>query len=70
VTENLQNLIIATPVIGVLLFFLNYFMKSYEVEKKINKERDKQDSDIIVGLKGHVKETNKKLEEINRKLEK
>ncbi len=70
VDENIKNLIIATPVIGVLLFFLKYFMTSYEKEKQINNDRDKQDADIIRGLKGHVKETNKKLDEIHRKLEK
>ncbi len=34
--ENIKNLIIATPVIGVLLFFLKYFMGNYEKEKQIN----------------------------------
>ena len=67
--ENLKNLIIATPVIGVLLFFLNYFMKGYEKEKDVNKERDKQDADIIRGLKEHVKDSNKKQDETNIKVD-
>ena len=67
--ENLKNLIIATPVIGVLLYFLNYFIKNYEEEKKINKERDKQDSKLIEGLKTHVQESNKKQEETKEKLD-
>ena len=75
--ENLKNLIVAVPVIGVLLYFLNYFIKNYEEEKKINKERDKQDSEIIVGLKNHIEESNKeqtevsyKIDDIHRKLKK
>ena len=75
--ETLSNLILATPVIGVLLYFLNYFIKNYEEEKKINKERDKQDSEIIVGLKTHIEESNKKqdaainkIDDIHRKLDK
>ena len=51
-------------------------MKSYEEEKKINKERDKlneerikQDSKIMEGLKTHVKESNKKQDETNIKID-
>ena len=65
--EDIKNLILATPVIGVLLFFLKYFMKVYGEEKEVNKERDKQDSEIIVGLKSHVKESNRKHDESNKK---
>ena len=67
IDESLKNLIIATPVIAVLLFFLKYFMKGYEKEKEINTQRDKQDSQIIEGLKTHVEESNKKHEESNKK---
>ena len=67
--ENLKNLIVAVPVIGVLLYFLNYFIKNYEEEKKINKERDKQDSEIIVGLKNHIEESNKKQTEVSYKID-
>tara|TARA_R110000751_G_scaffold115481_1_gene214867 strand:+ start:416 stop:658 length:243 start_codon:yes stop_codon:yes gene_type:complete len=56
----MENLILAVPVIGVLVYMLNYFMKVYEKEKEINKQRDKQDSKIIEGLKYHVEESNKK----------
>jgi len=69
VDENLKNLILAVPVIGVLLFFLNYFMKGYEKEKEVNKERDKQDAEIIKGLKDHVKESNKKADETTIKID-
>ncbi len=67
--ETLSNLILATPVIGVLLYFLNYFIKNYEEEKKVNKERDKQDSEIIVGLKTHIEESNKKQDQTINKID-
>jgi hypothetical protein len=62
----MENLILAVPVIGVLVYMLNYFMKVYEKEKEINKERDKQDSKIIDGLKHHVEESNKKHDQSNK----
>lgn len=67
--ENLKNLIIATPVIGVLLYFLNYFIKGYEKEKKTNDDAAKQDSKVIEGLRMHVEESNKKQDDTNKKLD-
>lgn len=65
--ENIKNLVVAVPVVGFLIYMLNYFIKSYESEKKVNTERDKQDSKIIEGLKTHVEQSNKKHEETNKK---
>ena len=72
--EDIKNLILATPVIGVLLFFLKYFIKNYEAEKKVNKERDcknegriEQDTKIMEGLSNNLKESNKKHDESNKK---
>ena len=67
--EDLKNLILATPVIGVLLFFLNYFMKGYEREKNINKKSADQDSKIIEGMDKHINENNKKHDETNLKID-
>jgi len=44
-------------------------MKGYEKEKEVNKERDKQDAEIIKGLKDHVKESNKKADETTIKID-
>ena len=68
-SENLENLILAVPVIGVLLFFLNYFIKGYESEKQTNASRDKDDADVIRGLSDHVKDNNKRLETSEKKLD-
>ena len=65
--ENLRNLIVAVPVVGVLLYFLNYFMKDNEKERAVNKERDKDNTKIIEGLNEHIKESNKIKYEINKK---
>ena len=65
--ETIKNLVLATPVISVLLFFLNYFMKDNEKERTINKERDKDNSKIIEGLNEHIKESNKIKYDINKK---
>ena len=74
VDEDIKNLILATPVIGVLLFFLKYFIKNYEAEKKVNKERDEkiegrieQDTKIMEGLSSHIEDSNKKHDESNKK---
>ena len=76
IDESLKNLIIATPVIAVLLYFLKYFIKSYEEEKKINKqeqaankEERKQDSKIIAGVGDYIKENNRKHDETNKKID-
>lgn len=65
--NDLKNLILATPVIGVLLFFLNYFMKDNEKERNINKERDKDNTKIIEGLNEHIKDSNKIKYDISKK---
>jgi hypothetical protein len=83
VDEELKNLILAVPVIGVLTFFVRYFMEEIKEEKKIskeerriNKERDdrefeqtKQDIKIMIGISNHVEESNRKHEESNKKHE-
>lgn len=75
IDESLKNLIIATPVIAVLLYFLKYFIKGYEEEKKVNKQKDeaeakksKLDAEIMEGMKLHVQESNKKQDETNNRL--
>ena len=67
--EYLKNLIIATPVIGVLLYFLNYFIKGYEAEKKTNEASTKQDTKLLEGFKIHIEEANKKQDDTNKKLD-
>jgi hypothetical protein len=44
------------PVIGVLLWLANYFRKRYEAEQEYNRERDKEMSEILDGLRGFIKE--------------
>ena len=65
--ENIKNLILAVPVVGVLLYFLNYFMKDNEKERNVNKERDKDNTKIIEGLNEHIRESNKIKYDISKK---
>ena len=65
--ENIKNLIVAVPVVGVLLYFLNYFMKDNEKERNVNKERDKDNTKIIEGLNEHIRESNKIKYDISKK---
>jgi hypothetical protein len=67
VDENIKNLILAVPVVGVLLYFLNYFMKDNEKERNVNKERDKDNTKIIEGLNEHIRESNKIKYDISKK---
>ena len=74
VNEDLKNLILAVPVIGVLIFFVKHFMEDAKQERKINKERDdknegriEQDTKIMQGLSDNLKESNKKHEESHKK---
>jgi septal ring factor EnvC (AmiA/AmiB activator) len=74
VSEELKNLILAVPVIGVLVFFVKHFMDDAKEERKTNKERDvknegriEQDTKIMEGLSNNLKESNKKHDESNKK---
>ena len=74
VNEDLKNLILAVPVIGVLIFFVKHFMEDAKQERKVNKERDdknegriEQDTKIMQGLSDNLKESNKKHEESHKK---
>lgn len=75
-SEELKNLILAVPVIGVLIFFVKHFMDDAKEERKINKARDaknegriEQDTKIMEGLSNNLKESNKKQDETNVKLD-
>tara|TARA_R110002020_G_C15701496_1_gene720964 strand:+ start:284 stop:517 length:234 start_codon:yes stop_codon:yes gene_type:complete len=69
VSENLTKIIEIVPAVAILLFFLRYFIKGYEEEKQTNKESSKQDQKVIEGLRGHVKESNKKQDETISKID-
>jgi hypothetical protein len=69
VDEDLKNLIIATPVVGVLIFYNRYFMGLYEKEKSMNRKSADQDSKIIEGMDRHINESNKKHDETNLKID-
>ena len=68
-SDDFDKLVYGVPVIGVLFFFLKYFMKQYEKEKEINANRDKEDAHVIRGLSDHVKDNNKRLETSEKKLD-
>ena len=77
IDESLKNLIIATPVIGVLFYFLKYFMTEAKEERKKREktaekkvESDKEETKILEGLSGHLKDSNKKIDYIIKKLDK
>lgn len=76
VSDSLEKIIEIVPAVAVLLFFLRYFIKGYEEEKKENKklhdadiEKSKQDSKVMEGMKVHVQESNKKQDETNLKID-
>lgn len=47
-------------VLGVTFYFLWYFMKKYEEERKYNRDRDEQHEQIIVGLINFLLENDEK----------
>ena len=69
IDESLKNLIIATPVIGVLVFFLKYFMTEAKEERKKREENAIKDTKVLEGLAGHIDTSNKKHDDTNRKID-
>ena len=73
-SEELKNLILAVPVIGVLVFFVKHFMNDAKEERRINKERDdknegriEEDTKILIGINNNLEQSNKKHDESNKK---
>ena len=69
IDESLKNLIIATPVIAVLLFFLRFFMAEAKEERKKREENAIKDTKILEGLSGHIDTSNRKHDDTNRKID-
>ena len=69
IDESLKNLIIATPVIAVLLFFLRFFMAEAKEERTKRENNAIKDTKILEGLAGHIETSNKKHNDTNRKID-
>ena len=69
IDESLKNLIIATPVIGVLVFFLKYFMTEAKEERKKREDNAIKDTKVLEGLAGHIDTSNRKHDDTNRKID-
>ena len=69
IDESIKNLIIATPVIGVLVFFLKYFMTEAKEERKKREDNAVKDTKILEGLSGHIDTSNRKHDDTNRKID-
>jgi len=66
---NIQNIVLASPLAALMVYFLDYFMRLYKEEKKANKERETQDRELMTGFKSLLKELVKTQDEILRKID-
>ena len=67
--ENIKEIIIASPLVGLLSYFLRYFMAEAKEERKKREDNAVKDTKILEGLAGHIETSNKKHDDTNRKID-
>ena len=67
--ENIKDLAIASPLIGLLSYFLRYFMAESKEERKKREDNAIKDTKILEGLARHLEASNKKHDDTNKKID-